>query len=208
MTAMRILGLTGSVAMGKSHVARIVRAFGVPVFDADRAVHELLAPDGAAVAAVLLAFPAVAAADGGIDRAALGRIVFADPAARRRLEAILHPLVRAAERAFIARARRAGQRLVVLDIPLLFETGAERRCDRVAVVSAPPYLQRQRALRRPGMTASRLAGILAGQLADRVKRRRADYVLQAGFDRGETVRQVGAMLAALTDAKRDAAHGP
>ncbi len=203
MTALRLLGLTGSVAMGKSHAARIVRAFGVPVFDADRAVHDLLAPGGGAVAAVLTAFPTVRGPTGGIDRPALGRIVFADEAARRRLEAILHPLVRRAERAFVAAARRAGHRLAVLDIPLLYETGAERRCDRVAVVSAPPYLQWQRALRRPGMSPERLRGILAGQMPDPIKRRRADFVIRSGFDRGETVRQVGAVLAAMLDRARE-----
>jgi dephospho-CoA kinase len=202
MTVMRLLGLTGSVAMGKSHAARIVRAFGVPVFDADRAVHDLLAPGGAAVGAVLAAFPTVAGPEGSVDRQALGGIVFADAAARRRLEAILHPLVRQAERAFVARARRAGYPLVVLDIPLLYETGAERRCDKVAVVSAPPYLQLQRASRRPGMSPERLRGILAGQTSDRIKRRRADFVIRSGFDRGETVRQVGAVLAATLGGER------
>lgn len=204
---MLVLGLTGSVAMGKSHVARALRAFGVPVFDADDAVHALLRAGGGAAAAVGAAFAEVIAPDGSVDRQALGRIVFSDHAARRRLERILHPLVRRAEHDFVARARRHGRRVVALDIPLLFETGGERRCDRVVVVSTLRLLQRQRALARRGMSAQRLAGILAGQAPDIVKRRRADFVIASGYDRGETVRQVGAMLAELTGVAGEIAGG-
>jgi dephospho-CoA kinase len=194
---MLVLGLTGGIAMGKSHAARLFRAFGLPVFDADAAVHALLGPRGAAVAAVEAAFPGSRDGDGGIDRQVLGRKIFGTGAAKRRLERILHPRVRAAERRFLEECCRRGERLVVLDIPLLFETGAKRRCDRVAVVSAPPLLQAQRALRRPGMTAAKLAAILQGQLPDRIKRRRADFVIRSGLDRGETLRQIRDILVAL-----------
>jgi dephospho-CoA kinase len=194
---MLLLGLTGSIAMGKSHAARIFRAFGVPVFDADAAVHALFAPAGGAVAPVLSAFPDARGPDDGIDRGRLGRLVFGDPAARRRLEAIVHPLVRAAEQAFLERWCRHGAPLVVLDIPLLYETGSEARLDRVAVVSAGPHLQAQRALRRPGMTAARLEAVRASQLDDASKRRRADFVIHSGSDRGATVRQIAAILEAL-----------
>lgn len=194
---MLVLGLTGGIAMGKSHAARAFRCFGVPVFDADAAVHGLMAPGGAAVTAVVAAFPGCATADGGIDRAALGRIVFADEAERRRLEAILHPRVREAEGRFLAHCCREGRAIVVLDIPLLLETGGERRCDRVAVVSAPGWLQAQRALARPGMTRARLEAVRASQVPDPVKRRRADFVIASGLDRGATVGQVGAVLLAL-----------
>jgi dephospho-CoA kinase len=201
---MLVLGLTGSIAMGKSHAARVFRAFGVSVFDADAAVHALLGPGGAAVAPVAAAFPGSFGGTGGIDRQVVGRRVFGDADALRRLERILHPLVRVAERRFLQQACRRGERLVVLDIPLLFETGAERRCDRVAVVSAPAMVQAQRALRRPGMSAAKLAQIRAGQLPDRIKRRRADFVIRSGLDRGETLRQIQSILAALQDAPGEA----
>jgi dephospho-CoA kinase len=201
---MLVLGLTGGIAMGKSHAARAFRAFGVPVFDADAAVHELLAPGGGAIRAVAAAFPGSLSEMQGIDRAALGRLVFADPVARRRLEAILHPRVREAEGRFLARCCRDGRRIVVLDIPLLLETGGERRCDRVAVVSAPAWLQVQRAMARPGMTAARLDAIRASQLPDRLKRRRADFVIVSGLDRGATVRQIGAVLRELRHVEGEA----
>ncbi len=162
---MFVLGLTGSIAMGKSTAAATFRALTVPVFDADRAVHRLLAPGGAAVAAVAAAFPGCAR-DGAIDRRALGRLAFAEPAALARLEAILHPKVRSLERRFLARCAAARRPLVVLDIPLLLETGGERLVDAVAVTSAPPAVQAQRVLGRPGMTAERLAAIRARQLPD------------------------------------------
>jgi dephospho-CoA kinase len=198
---MLVLGLTGSIAMGKSHAARAFRAFGIPLFDADATVHALLA--GPAIAAVRAAFPAAALGD-GIDRQALGRTVFADRSARRRLEQILHPLVGDAERQFLEGCCRRGESLVVLDIPLLFETRGETRCDRVAVVSAAGWLQAQRALARPGMTRERLEGIRASQLPDRLKRRRADFVIHSGFDRGATVGQIGAILETLNGVRGEA----
>jgi dephospho-CoA kinase len=195
---MIILGLTGSIGMGKSTAAAMLRSLGVPVHDADAAVHRLLAPRGAAVATVAAAFPGSGAGAGGIDRAALGQQVFANPAALRRLEAILHPLVRAAEARFVRRMRGRRLPLVVLDIPLLFETGAERRCDAVLVVSAPAAIQRARVLGRPGMSAARLAAILAQQMPDREKRRRADYVVPTGRGRNATLRRLSEIVRILS----------
>ena len=154
---MFILGLTGSIAMGKSTASRALRSLGVPVFDADAAVHRLLAPGGGAVAAIRRAFPDCLSADGGVDRQALGGRVFDDPAALARLEAILHPMVQLAQRRFLARCAGARRPLVVLDVPLLYETGGERRVDAVAVVSAPPLVQAQR-LRRAGHVAGTAGG--------------------------------------------------
>ena len=180
---MKILGLTGSVGMGKTTAARMLRRLGVPVHDADAEVHHLLGPGGAGVAPVAKAFPDAKASKGAINRTALGRIVFADPAALNRLERILHPLVRKAERQFLAKARRQRQALVVLDIPLLFETGGEKRCDAVIVVSAPKAIQHARVLARPGMTRAKLAGIEARQMPDAEKRRRADIVIDTSLGR-------------------------
>ena len=193
---MLLLGLTGSIAMGKSRAASLFRACGVPVFDADAVVHALLARGGAAVAPVTAAFPGCTT-DGAIDRAALGRRVFADPSALRRLEGILHPLVRTAEGRFLAAACRADQKLVVLDIPLLLETRGERRVDRVAVVSASAVLQAQRALARPGMTQARLAAIRAAQMPDAVKARRADFLIRSGLDGGALAWQVRQVIVAM-----------
>lgn len=196
---MIVLGLTGSIGMGKSAAAATLRRLGVPLFDADRTVHRLLAPGGAAVVRVAAAFPGVRDAAGGIDRRRLGARVFGDPAALARLEAILHPMVAAAERRFVAQARARRDSLVVLDVPLLFESGGARRCDQVLVVSAPAFLQRQRVLRRPGMTKARLAAILAQQMPDREKRRRADFVVPTGLGRGLTLRRLKAILRMLRD---------
>ncbi len=176
---MKILGLTGSIGMGKSTAARLLRRMGLPVHDADATVHRLLGRGGAAVAAVEAEFPGTGAG-GAVDRRELGKRVFGDPAALRRLEAILHPLVRQAETAFLRRQARRQARLVVLDIPLLLETGGERRCDAVAVVTAPAFLQAQRVLRRPGMTPERLDQVRAQQMPDTLKRRCADFVIPTG----------------------------
>jgi dephospho-CoA kinase len=192
-----VLGLTGSIGMGKSTAAAMLRRLGVPLFDADLVVHRLLAPSGAAVSAVSAAFPGVETEAGGIDRVLLGQRVFADPAALRRLEAILHPMVAAEEIRFLARSRARRVRLVVLDIPLLFETGAERRCDYALVVSAPALVQRQRVMRRPGMTEIRLAAILRKQVPDHRKRQRADFVVPTGAGRGVTLRRLKAIVRLL-----------
>jgi dephospho-CoA kinase len=192
-----VLGLTGSIGMGKSTAAATLRRLGVPLFDADLAVHRLLAPSGAAVPVVSAAFPGVATEDGGIDRALLGQRVFTDPAALKRLEAILHPMVAAEERRFLARSKARRVPLVVLDIPLLFETGTERRCDYVLVVSAPALVQWQRVMRRAGMTEIRLNSILRKQMPDHRKRRRADFVVQTGGSRGLTLRRLKSIVRLL-----------
>ena len=178
---MILLGLTGSIAMGKSRAAERFRAFGVPVFDSDAHVHAVMAPGGAAVALVTAAFPGCLGTAQGIDRAALGRMVLGRPAELRRLEAILHPLVGAARERFLRRACRAGAELVVLDVPLLFETGGETRVDAVVVVSAPAHIQRERVLARPGMTTEKFEAILRRQTEDAVKRAKAHYVIDTSL---------------------------
>jgi len=195
-----ILGLTGSIGMGKSTVASMLRRLGVPVHDADAAVHRLMGPGGAAVASVGALFPAALAEDAKgrcIDRAKLGPIVFADPAARRRLEAVLHPLVREDARRFLARHRRAGTAIAVLDIPLLYETGGEGRVDAVIVVSAAPEVQARRVLARPGMTRARLDAIRAIQVPEREKRRRGDYVVETGLGKHYTWCALARLIRAL-----------
>lgn len=194
MSGVRVLGLTGSIASGKSFVATLFDQLGVPVFDADAVVHGLLAPGGEAVAPVLAQFPHARATDGGIDRRRLGAAVFAEPAALSRLERILHPLVREAERRFLERCARQGVWLALLDIPLLFETGADRRVDRTVVVSCHPLLQEQRALSRPGMTRERLEQVRRRQMPDAEKRRRAHYTIRSGRGRGEALAAVRAIL--------------
>jgi dephospho-CoA kinase len=193
-----VLGLTGSIAMGKSRASAMFRAFGVPVFDADAEVHALLAAGGAAVRPVLAAFPNSQDGAGGIDRGRLGRMVLGRPEDLRRLEAIVHPLVRSAEGRFLRRACRAGSAMVVLDIPLLLETAGEGRVDAVVLVSANPLLQAQRALRRPGMTPAKLAQIRSAQLADPQKRRRADFLIPSGYDRGALAAHVRGVIAAAS----------
>lgn len=182
---MLVLGLTGSIGMGKSTAARMLVRLGVPVHDSDAAVHRLLARGGAAVAPIGEAFPGVVA-DGAVDRGALGARVFADPPALKRLEAILHPLVRRSQQAFLTRCARRRVPLAVLDIPLLFEAGNDRRVDAVAVVTAPRFVQRARVLARPGMTAGKFASILARQMPDAEKRRRADFTIPTGLGRAPT----------------------
>ncbi len=193
---MIVLGLTGSIGMGKTTAATMLRRMGLPLHDADRAVHRLLARGGAGVAAVEAAFPGVVA-DGAVDRERLAGQVFEDRAALKRLEGILHPAVRRATRTFLGRQVRAGRRLVVLDIPLLFETGSEAICDAVAVVTAPPFVQRDRVMGRHGMTAVRFQAILAKQMPDREKRRRADFVVKTGLSKAETLRQLRAIVTLL-----------
>ncbi|MBK8909346.1 MAG: dephospho-CoA kinase [Rhodospirillales bacterium] len=195
---MVILGLTGSIAMGKSTAAGMFQRLGVPVFDADACVHELLAEGGGGVAAVEAAFPEVVR-QGAVDRRRLADRVFACGPDLRRLEAILHPLVRRGERRFLEIAARNRRTLVVLDVPLLLETGGERRCDRVAVVTAPRYVQLQRLLARPGMTAERVRATLSRQMSDADKRRRADFVIQSGLGRGETLRTIGQIVRRCRD---------
>jgi len=177
---MMIVGLTGSIGMGKSTAAKMLRQMGVPVYDADANVHAVQAKGGAALPAIEAAFPGVVK-DGLLDRQALGARVFGNKQALRKLEAIVHPLVGQRQRAFLKRAARRGDRLVVLDIPLLFEGIGERRVDATLVVSAPAFLQRRRVMARPGMTADKLAGILRQQVPDSVKRRKATIVIPTGL---------------------------
>lgn len=186
---MRVLGLTGSIGMGKSTAAAVLRRLGIPVHDADAAVHRLMAKGGAAVAEIEQAFPGVVA-NGAVDRRRLGDQVFADPAALARLEGILHPLVRQEARRFLARQTVRGRDLAVLDIPLLFETGGDRFCDAVIVVSASPAVQAARVMRRPGMTREKLDGILAQQMPDQEKRRRADFVVATGLGKRHALRRI------------------
>jgi dephospho-CoA kinase len=199
---MVVVGLTGSIAMGKSTTAGMFRAFGWPVFDADLAVHDLMGPQGAAVAAVLAAFPGVGSPEAGIDRGALGRAVFEDRAALARLEGILHPRVRHAEERFLAHARRRGERAALLDIPLLFEGGGWKRCDLTVVASASAHLQAVRALARAGMTRAKLDAILAKQMPDREKRRRADFVVRTGLGRARALADVRRVVRAATAGER------
>ncbi len=175
--------------MGKTHAARVLRRMGLPVFEADGAVHRLIGPGGRAVAAVDAAFPGVVRG-GAVDHAALGERVFGDQRELARLEAILHPLVRAAQRRFLRQAALRGADMVVLDIPLLFETGADRLCDATILVTAPPFVQEARVLGRPGMTRARLAAIRARQMAESDKRRRADFIVPTGLSRGETLNRL------------------
>ena len=198
---MIILGLTGSIGMGKSTAAMTLRRLGIPLFDADHMVHRLLAPGGAAVAPVAAEFLDVRAADGGIDRTRLGQRVFSDPKALSRLERIIHPMVEAGEKRFLGFCRARRVPIVALDIPLLFESGSQRRCDFVLVVSAPGLIQRQRVLRRPGMTESRLAAILKNQMPDREKRQRADFVVPTGLSRNLSLRRLRAVVRSLRDGR-------
>ncbi len=193
---MFVLGLTGSIGMGKTTAANMLRRMGLPLHDADRAVHRLLGRGGAAVAAVEAAFPGVGV-DGAVDRQSLGAQVFEDRAALKRLEGILHPAVRRATRTFLGRQARAGRSLVVLDIPLLFEAGGAALCDAVVVVTAPPFVQRTRVMGRRGMTAPRFQAILAKQMPDREKRRRADFVVNTGLGKANTLRQLRAIVTLL-----------
>jgi dephospho-CoA kinase len=193
-----VLGLTGSIGMGKSTAAAMLRRLGVPVHDADAAVHGLMAKGGAAVPAIQREFPDVVV-DGAVDRTALGRRVFDDPAALRRLEAIMHPRTRRAAQDFIKCHRRRRTPLIVLDIPLLFETGGQRLCDVVMVVSAPGFIQAARVLQRPGMTRERFAQIRGKQTPDRIKRRRADFVVETGLGKAETLRRLRAIVKILRE---------
>ena len=197
---MKLVGLTGGIGMGKSTAAATFRRLGLPVFDADGAVHRLQAPGGLAVRPVADAFPGTARNTDrgrGLDRDELRRQVLADPAALRRLEAIMHPLVRAEQRRFVARARRAGRPAAVLDIPLLFETGGERHMHQVVVVTAPPAVQMARVRRRRRMTDAQIRAILAKQMPDQFKRKRADHIVQTGLSRFHAQRRVRQIVATL-----------
>jgi dephospho-CoA kinase len=190
MSRTTIIGLTGSIGMGKSTVAAMFRKLGVPVFDADAEVRRCQGPGGRALAAIEALFPGTTH-EGGLHREKLGAAVFGDHARLRQLEQILHPLVAEAQSRFLGAHRL--KPAIVLDVPLLFERGGWRRCHLTVVVSAPFRVQRARVLARPGMTPAKFAGILKGQMPDREKRRRADVVIETGRGRRHTwlaVRQI------------------
>ena len=195
---MIIIGLTGSIGMGKSTVAQMFAEEGAPAFDSDAAVHAIYAPGGAAVAAVEQEFPGVSK-NGGIDRALLSARVLNDQKALKRLEQIVHPFVRQAQVDFAEAQRAAGAKCVVFDIPLLLETGGGDLVDKVAVVSAPAHMQRQRVLTRPDMTDEKFTQLLARQMPDADKRARADFVIDTGIGLEETRAQVRAVLDALRE---------
>jgi dephospho-CoA kinase len=194
-----VLCLTGSLGMGKSATAKMFADAGVPVHDSDAVVHALY--EGEAVAAIEAAFPGTTA-DGKVDRAKLAAVVINDRAALKRLEAIVHPLVGAARDKFLGDAQSSGTPVVLLDIPLLFEIGGEARCNAVVVVSAPPDMQRTRAFERPGMTEEKFAALVAKQVPDAEKRRRADFVVDTskGFDHARD--QVRDILSAVANMPR------
>ena len=191
-----IIGLTGSIGMGKTTVARMFERCGVPVLDSDAVVHRLLAKGGAAVAQVASLFPG-AHQEEAIHRPTLGASIFGHPERLALLESVLHPLVRAEQERFTARARLRRRGAVLLDIPLLFETAGETRCDTTVVVSAPPAVQRARVLARPGMTEERFQRILARQMPDSAKRYRADFVIPTGLGRQVSLMAVHRVLRAL-----------
>lgn len=192
---MLVVGLTGGIAMGKSTAAAHLRSRGVPVFDADAAVHEIY--EAEAVAPVEAAFPGTTDAN-GVNRAALSQALQRDPGGFKRLEAIVHPLVRAREIRFLRAARSAGSAIAVLDVPLLYETGLEKVLDAVILVSASPEAQRARALARPGMTSQKLDQILGRQMPDAEKRRRAHFVVDTNGPPGPSLDQLDAILELLS----------
>ncbi len=194
---MLIIGLTGSIGMGKSTAAARMRTLGVPVCDADALVHKLYKFGGAAVGPIEAAFPGTTNEEGGIDRQKLAAALLADPSAYARLEAIVHPLVHQAERDFLHLKAAKGAEKVVLEIPLLFETGGDKRVDVTIVVSAPADIQQRRVLERPGMTTEKLEQILSRQMPDEQKRQRADFVVDTSRSIPETEAQIDRIMAQL-----------
>lgn len=192
-----LLGLTGSIGMGKSTVSAMFRDLGVPVFDSDRAVHDLYAPGGKAVSLVHAAFPGTESPEGGISRELLGKKLMANPEGWKVLESIVHPLVLEEKGRFVADAAAMGQPLVLLDVPLLFEAGADKHCDAVVVVSAPADVQKKRVLAREGMTVEKFEGILGKQMPDGEKRQLADFVIDTGCSLEETKQHVISLLKGL-----------
>jgi dephospho-CoA kinase len=193
---MKIVGLTGNIGMGKSAVAKILSAFGFPVFSADSAVHAALGKGGLGVGLVARLFPNTLK-QGSIDRPLLAKAVFGHPRKLDKLEKILHPLVRKAEAEFLKRARKSGVRIVILEIPLLFETRAEACCDMILCVSAPQKVQKARVLKRPGMTPKKLRDILQRQIPNAEKCRRADYIVPTGTSLKETKKYLGNLFREL-----------
>lgn len=195
---MIVVGLTGSIGMGKSALARQLRALKIPVHSSDEAVHKLLGEGGAAVAAVAKRFPS-AKKGNAIDRKTLGALIFNNDAARKDLEKILHPLVRRSSERFLRQQRQKGRKLAVLDIPLLFETHQEHRFDHIICVTAPQFVQSRRVLSRPNMTEARLRSILKLQMRDAVKRRKADTVINTAHGYRGSLGSVKKILIALRE---------
>lgn len=194
---MKIIGLTGSIGMGKSVTARLLRVLKVPVFDSDACVHQLLKGD--ARADIRRNFPtAWNRTSQSVDREALARIIFSDPVAKARLESILHPLVWAEQQRFIAKCRRAGRRTVVLDIPLLYESGRDRICSKTICVTAPSFLQKSRVLSRRGMNSEKYKAILDSQMPDHDKRLLSDFVVPTGLGRAFTLQKLKKILHSLS----------
>jgi len=197
---MVILGLTGSIGMGKSTASDTFRRFGIAVYDADAAVHAMMMPGGSAFAKICKAFPDVCSKT-CIDRKQLGDIVFVDKEALGRLESIIHPLVRKHKQNFLKQSARRRYRMVVLDVPLLYETAGQIACDAVVVVTAPEFVQRARVMSRPGMTIEKYESILAKQIPDVLKRRYAEFVVQTGIGRLESFRAIRHIIG-ITQAKK------
>ena len=196
---MKTIGLTGSIGMGKTTTAGMFEALGVPVFDADAAVHALYAPGGRAVPLIRAVFPDAISNAGGVDRKALAEHMRADPLNLEVLTSFVHPWVGEMRADFVEDARRNGARAVLFDIPLLFETGAEARVDHTVVVTASPAVQRERVLARPGMTEDQFAFILSRQMPDAEKRARADFVIDTGNGMEAARQQVASVLAAILE---------
>jgi dephospho-CoA kinase len=195
---MMIVGLTGSIGMGKTETARMFAEAGIPVFGADAEVHNLQAKGGRALPLIAAEFPSVITG-GVLDRAALGKIVFADDKARKTLEAIMHPMVAEARTGFFKAAEKSGAPFVILDIPLLFETAGDKACHKVVVVSAPAEVQRARVLARPGMTAEKFTQILAKQTPDADKREKADYIIETDKGLAHAKARVTALIEQLKE---------
>ena len=192
---MKILGLTGSIGMGKSTAAKLLRRMGVPTHSSDDAVHHLLSPRGEAFPLVIKAFPqSYDRKSNAINRALLGQIIFADPHKRDILEKILHPLVQQSQQKFIHHARRMGAKMVVLDIPLLFETGAQYRVQKVITVTAPFFVQKARVLKRAGFTEQKFYHILNTQMPDRAKRKLSDFVVQTALGQAAVFRSLRSII--------------
>ncbi len=209
---MIVLGVTGSIGMGKSTVSNMFKDMGIPVHDADATVHSLLAAGGAGVAPVGAAFPdAVKRDDAGrdyIDRAALGKIVFADAAKKQALEKILHPMVQQDSAAFKAEMQQKGHKLIVFDIPLLYETGGEKRVDAVLVVTAPANVQKARVMARPGMTEERFNHVLSQQIPDADKRARADHIVTTDISLDDTRDQLKKIVDKIIPPQKPRANPP
>lgn len=200
---MMIVGLTGSIGMGKTAAAAAFRRLGLPVHDADAAVHDLMGPGGAAVGPIMAVFPDVQDAKGGIDRRALGDVVFSSPEKLKQLEAVLHPLVRKTENHFLQNCARRRCPAVVLDIPLLLETHGDERCDVVVVVSAPARVQAARVLKRPGMTKEKFANILSKQMPDAEKRLLADVVVETGLGKNNSLRTISDIVTVVSNRRSE-----